>query len=169
MEIKEESCCFCDIFLHGNALVLCRPMSLWFFEGPDGGIGIAFGKKPKKLRGGFWDSALFLKNWELCLDPWEWETKDASKSSHSTRTRWLLTISPTPKPRSARKREKEGEDQRNSRETEEKRFGKLKGLKRRVVSNHELQKIMNVRYGYKSGIWYVSGACWGWLCNKSKN
>lgn len=40
--------------LHGDdAFVLCRPMSLCFLEGPEGGIGIAFGKKPKKVRGEF--------------------------------------------------------------------------------------------------------------------
>ena len=38
--------------LHGN-LELCNPMSLCFFEGPEGGIGITLGKAPKKLRGEF--------------------------------------------------------------------------------------------------------------------
>lgn len=115
--------------LHGDdAFVLCRPMSLCFLEGPEGGIGIAFGKKPKKVRGEFWNMGFILKIWALCLDPWEWET---SKSSHkSSRTRWVLPISPIPKPRVQEERKifkrREREALAVDRQETRRRFGKLK-------------------------------------------
>jgi hypothetical protein len=37
--------------IHGNGSELRKPMSLCFFEGPDGGIGIPFGKNPEKVPG----------------------------------------------------------------------------------------------------------------------
>lgn len=91
---------FCWIFhwcFHGNLLEFNNPMSLCFLEGPEGGIGIAFGRAPKKLRGEFWWNLGFNLNiWELYLDddgppcpcPWaSWPNKTMNSNTNNSQLR----------------------------------------------------------------------------------
>lgn len=55
--------------LYGFRVELCNPMSLCFLDGPEGGIGIAFGKKPKKFGGKVSPLGCTLKTWYVCLEP----------------------------------------------------------------------------------------------------
>jgi hypothetical protein len=84
---------------HGDRWELCNPMSLCFFEGPEGGIGLAFGKNPWNWCGEFSDLGFFtLKTWlrapALWVVLWLTTTGSSIKRSHRTRTRFLLPISP---------------------------------------------------------------------------
>lgn len=102
-------------YLHGDCCELCNPISLCFFEGPEGGIGIPLGKNPKKLRGEFWGLGFSFRTW-VCLEPWEYSTKKMStKNSQSTRIWGLLPISQQSK-RLADTRMREGVEQKRCKE-----------------------------------------------------
>lgn len=58
-----------EITLYGFfPLEFCNWMLLCCLEGPEGGNGIAFGKKPKKFWDKPWDFGCMLKTW-VCLEP----------------------------------------------------------------------------------------------------
>lgn len=81
------------LLFHGDRWELCNPTSLCFFEGPEGGIGFAFGNNPKKSCAEFLDLGFTFKTW-LRPASWVWLTTTIKSKNHSTRTRFPLPISP---------------------------------------------------------------------------
>ncbi|KAH7671298.1 hypothetical protein IHE45_10G084200 [Dioscorea alata] len=77
----------CTVKVLQGVLLLSKPMELCCLEGPEGGMGIALGKKPRKYPGFFMASGF---TWNACMSLEPWQHEDSSIRKRTTRIETLV-------------------------------------------------------------------------------